>query len=96
MRRDAILINCARGGIVNESALLEALRCGTIAAAASDVLSQEPPPIDHPMLTAQLSNLIITPHSAWLSQEARQRILNHLARQLQAAKQGASPIDRIC
>ena len=76
MKRTAFLINTARGGIVNEGALLAALREGWIAGAALDVLTQEPPPADHPLIAAHLPNLVITPHNAWVSRECRQRLLD--------------------
>ncbi|HEX5793836.1 MAG TPA: D-2-hydroxyacid dehydrogenase [Rheinheimera sp.] len=74
----ALLINTARGGLIDETALLDALQTGQLGGAALDVLSQEPPPADHPLLQAGLANLIITPHMAWASAEARQRMLLQL------------------
>lgn len=82
MKPTAFLVNTARGGIVNEAALLKALREGWIAGAALDVLTQEPPPADHPLLTAGLPNLIVTPHNAWTSRECRQRLLDGVARNI--------------
>jgi len=79
MKSSALLINCARGGIVNETDLIIALQTKTIAGAATDVLSVEPPPADHPLLHYQANNLIITPHSAWASRKARQTIVQQLA-----------------
>lgn len=79
MKPGALLINTARGGIVNEQALVDALKNGLIAGAAVDVLAEEPPPADHPLLQAGLDNLLITPHVAWASQPARQRLLNAVA-----------------
>ena len=78
----ALLINCARGGIVNEVALLKALEEGQIAGAGIDVLAQEPPAKDHPLLVLEQDNLIITPHTAWASRQARQTILNQAAENL--------------
>lgn len=75
MKSAAVLINTARGGIVDEVALLEALENKQIAAAATDVLSQEPPSADHILLANQPDNLLITPHIAWATVEARQRVL---------------------
>ena len=75
----ALLINCARGGIVNELALIKALDEGQIAGAGLDVLVQEPPPENHPLLALERDNLIITPHTAWASRQARQTILNQAA-----------------
>jgi len=84
MKADAILINAARGGIVDELALIKALREKRIAAAAVDVLTQEPPPFDHPLLKAKLNNLLLTPHVAWASQGARQLLVNKLAENISA------------
>lgn len=75
----AWLINTARGGLIDEPALAEALRHGRLAAAALDVLSSEPPPADHPLLASDIPNLLITPHCAWGSRQARQRIVLQLA-----------------
>jgi glycerate dehydrogenase len=77
MKPTAFLINTARGALVDEEALIQALRDGQLAAAALDVISREPPPPDHPVIlaAAQLENLIVTPHTAWSSREARERLL---------------------
>jgi glycerate dehydrogenase len=79
MKDTAVIINTARGGIINEADLLQALKQKTITGAATDVLNIEPPPEDHILLTEQLENLIITPHIAWASIEARQRLLNQIS-----------------
>jgi glycerate dehydrogenase len=78
MKSNAILINTARGGIVNESALVAALEHNWIGAAATDVLTQEPPKQGNPLLDYKGNNLIITPHIAWATIEARQRLLDIL------------------
>lgn len=74
MKPTSFFINTARGQLVNENDLAEALRKGSIAGAALDVLSKEPPPANHPLIG--LPNCIVTPHNAWLSYEARKRILD--------------------
>lgn len=82
MKPGSLLVNTARGGIVDEAALLAALRSGHLVGAATDVLVQEPPVNGNPLLDAQLPNLVITPHSAWGSREARQRIVGQMAENL--------------
>jgi glycerate dehydrogenase len=89
MRRDAILINTARGGIVEETALLEALRAGRIAGAAVDVLSEEPPHHGNPLLGTSLPNLLVTPHIAWASINARQRLIEEIAANISAWLNGS-------
>ena len=84
MKRSAILINTSRGAVVDNAALADALRDGEIAGAGIDVLEQEPPPSDHPLLRERLPNLIVTPHVAWASLEARQRVVDKMAENLQA------------
>jgi glycerate dehydrogenase len=79
MRRDALLINTARGGLVDEAALADALRRGTIGGAGFDVLTVEPPRGGNPLLADDIPNLIVTPHTAWASREARQRMVAELA-----------------
>ncbi|SFG40692.1 2-hydroxyacid dehydrogenase [Neptunomonas qingdaonensis] len=76
MKKEAVLVNVARGGVVDEQALADALRCGALAGAATDVLTQEPPRQGNPLLSSDIPNLIVTPHSAWGSKEARQRIID--------------------
>jgi glycerate dehydrogenase len=95
MKADAILINTARGGLVDEMALLQALKNGRPGGAALDVLEQEPPAADNAILQNLPDNLIITPHIAWASREARQRLVDQLATVVIAYLQGA-PVNVIC
>jgi D-3-phosphoglycerate dehydrogenase len=82
----AFVINAARGGIIDEPALYDALTTGKIAAAALDVFDQEPPPADHPLFT--LPNVLLTPHSAGLSKEAAIRMAISTARNALAGIDG--------
>ena len=84
MKKTAVLINMGRGGIVNEAHLLEALNAGQIRAAALDVLTQEPPAKNHALLQAELPNLIISPHTAWASVQARQKLVHQVTQLIQA------------
>lgn len=79
MKSSAYLINTARGGLVNETDLLQSLSQGQIAGAAIDVIQEEPPGKDNLILRQQPGNLIVTPHIAWASRESRQRLLDQLA-----------------
>ena len=84
MKKDAILINTARGGLVDEKALVEALKRGEIAGAGFDVLTVEPPKNGNVLLEANLPNLIITPHVAWASVEAMTGLANQLVDNIEA------------
>jgi glycerate dehydrogenase len=88
MKTDALLINTARGGIVDEAALAKALKDGVIGGAGVDVLSVEPPSSGNPLLARNIPNLIVTPHIAWTSRESRQRLIEEIARNIQAFRQG--------
>ena len=79
MKPDAVLINTARGALVDGTALAAALRAGRLGGAAIDVLPQEPPVDGHPLLAADIPNLIVTPHIAWAAREARQRCIDEMA-----------------
>lgn len=76
MKPTSFLINTARGPLVDEDALADALLAKTIAGAGLDVLSQEPPDKDNPLLDLTDTNLVITPHNAWATAEARQRLVD--------------------
>ncbi|HNP62409.1 MAG TPA: D-2-hydroxyacid dehydrogenase [Woeseiaceae bacterium] len=78
MKSDAILINTARGGLIDSAALASALATGAIAGAAIDVLPEEPPVGGNPLLDYAGANLIITPHIAWATNEARQAAIDEL------------------
>lgn len=82
MKTSSLLINCARGGIVDEQALAQALKQGLIAGAGVDVLSREPPTEGNVLLEHGIPNLIVTPHCAWGSQAARQRLVDQAAEKL--------------
>jgi glycerate dehydrogenase len=84
MKPSAILINTARGGLVDEAALAEALKNGTIAGASFDVLTVEPPKDGNILLDKTIPNLIVTPHVAWASKEAMQILADQLIDNIEA------------
>jgi glycerate dehydrogenase len=84
MKQHALLINTARGGLVDEAALAEALTAGTIGGAGFDVLSKEPPQADNPLLRLRLPNFILTPHVAWASGGAMQTLADMLVDNIEA------------
>lgn len=89
MKSNALLINTARGGLVNETALVQALRSGKIAGAGFDVTTPEPAPDDHPLIQLlDLPNFILTPHVAWASQEAVQSLADQLIDNIAAFQAG--------
>lgn len=90
MKDTAILVNTARGGLVDSRALADALRGGVISAAAVDVLPHEPPTDGDPLLDYDGDNLIVTPHIAWASNEARQNAIDELAANIRAFSNGDS------
>ena len=86
--RSALLINCARGGIVDEAALAGALRRGELAGAGIDVLEQEPPSAGSPLLELRQPNLIVTPHVAWVSEQSQRSLADQLIENLEAYQAG--------
>ena len=88
MKRDAVLINTARGGLVDAAALADALRGGRLGGAAIDVLSQEPPVDGNPLLAGDIPNLVVTPHIAWAAREARQRCIDEMAANIADFRRG--------
>jgi len=86
MKATAYLINTARGGLINEPDMRSALEKNVIAGAGLDVLSQEPPSKEHPLIG--LSNCVITPHIAWASVEARQKLMDETIKNVEAFLRG--------
>jgi glycerate dehydrogenase len=84
MKRGGILINAARGGLVDEAALADALTAGVIAGAGFDVLSKEPPEADNPLLRLRMPNFVLTPHVAWASGGAMQTLADMLVDNIEA------------
>ena len=90
LKPGVFVVNTARGGMIDEQALADALRSGHLGGAATDVLSVEPPRDGNPLLADDIPRLIITPHSAWGSREARQRIVNQLTQNAEAFFSGTA------
>ena len=88
MKRNALLINTARGGLVDEQALIQALHEGLIAGAGFDVLTTEPPRNGHPLLDVRRPNFILTPHVAWASDGAMQFLADQLIDNIEAWASG--------
>jgi len=89
MKPDAILINTARGGLLDDRALIEALKNGRLAGAGIDVLRNEPPREGNPLLEVDLPTLIVTPHNAWASRQAMQTLADQLIENLEAFVRGS-------
>lgn len=94
MKKEAVLINTGRGGLVDEQALARALREGWIAGAGFDVLSKEPPREGNPLLELDQPNFILTPHVAWASAGAMQALLDQLTSNIEAFARG-EPRNRV-
>ena len=93
MKSSAVFVNTARGGVVNEKELAEALRAGEIAAAGLDVCEWEPIAPDSPLL--QVDNVIVTPHVAWYSVEAIQSLQQKAAEEVVRVLSGAPPLNPV-
>ncbi|WP_214511265.1 2-hydroxyacid dehydrogenase [Pseudomonas brassicacearum] len=90
LKPGAFVVNTARGGLIDEQALAEALRNGHLGGAATDVLSVEPPAQGNPLLAGDIPRLIVTPHNAWGSREARQRIVGQMSENAQGFFSGTA------
>ncbi len=88
MKPNALLINTARGALVDGHALAAALKAGRLGGAGIDVLTQEPPMSGEPLLDPDIPNLLLTPHVAWAAREARQRCIDELAANIQDFRSG--------
>ena len=88
MKPDALLINTARGALIDGAALAAALIAGRLGGAGIDVLPQEPPPDGEPLLNGQIPNLLVTPHIAWAAREARQRCIDEMAANIRDFRNG--------
>lgn len=90
MKPDAVLINTARGALIDPHALAKALSDWRLGGAGIDVLEREPPPPGHPLLDPSVPNLIVTPHVAWAAREARQRCIDELALNVESFLSGGT------
>jgi glycerate dehydrogenase len=88
MKPDALLINTARGALIDSEALAAALKAGRLGGAGIDVLPQEPPVEGDPLLDSQIPNLLVTPHIAWAAREARQRCIDEMAANIRDFRSG--------
>ena len=93
MKRGAILVNTGRGGLVDEGALIQALKSGHLAAAGLDVYSEEPPPPDHPLLA--LPNVVCAPHLAWLTQQTLERSVSAAMENVRRLREGEPLLNRV-
>jgi len=88
MKPDALLINTARGALIDGAALAAALKAGRLGGAGIDVLPEEPPQSGEPLLDSQIPNLLLTPHIAWAAREARQRCIDEMAANIRDFRSG--------
>ncbi|RKG30487.1 hypothetical protein D7V21_15930 [Acinetobacter guerrae] len=88
MKANSFIVNVSRGGLVNEQDILDAIRTGHIAGYAADVMAQEPPHINNLLVSRNLHNILITPHIAWASKEAKQRMCKLLLQNIHLNLQG--------
>lgn len=88
MKPDALLINTARGALIDGAALAAALRAGRLGGAGIDVLPQEPPQAGEPLIDGQIPHLLVTPHVAWAAREARQRCIDEMAANIRDFRSG--------
>jgi glycerate dehydrogenase len=88
MKPDALLINTARGALIDGTALAAALKAGRLGGAGIDVLPQEPPVHGEPLLDSQIPNLLVTPHIAWAAREARQRCIDEITANIHDFRSG--------
>jgi len=89
MKPGACLLNLARGPIVDETAVAAALKQGHLGGYAADVMAEEPPPEQHPLLDPKLSSRVLfSPHIAWASRESRQRLVEEIAKNISAFRLG--------
>ena len=88
MKPDALLINTARGALIDSAALASALQTGRLGGAGLDVLPEEPPVHGNPLLDLDIPNLLVTPHVAWSAREARQRCLDEMAENIRDFRRG--------
>jgi glycerate dehydrogenase len=95
MKPGAFLINTGRGELIDETVLLESLLSGHLGGAGLDVLSKEPPRDDHPLITADLPNLLITPHSAWSSRTSRQTLIHGVEANIRAFQETGEATNRV-
>jgi phosphoglycerate dehydrogenase-like enzyme len=93
MKQGSVLVNTARGGLVDEAALLQALTNGRLRAAGLDVLAEEPPPPDHPFLA--LDNVVLTPHVAWLTRETLYRSFDVALENVRRLRDGRDLLYRV-